>query len=178
VPRSRGFSRGIPGTSSRRRTGWEEGPGTASESTITSSSAAILGNGQTFQLDGLTVVRLRGFVELRLEGAGSAAGSGYTGALGIGIVTTAAFAVGSSAVPTPITEIEWEGWMWHQLFSLTVGDATAGDRHVSPLAFQIDSKAMRKVGSDETIFASIEVVEKGTETLSVILASRMLLKLP
>jgi len=176
MPRSRG--RYPARTGSRRRTGWEEGPGTQTPFSVSASGSQILGNGQTFLLDGITVVRLRGFIELNLAGAASAAGNGFNGAIGIGVVTDAAFAVGITAVPTPITEIAWEGWMFHQFFSLHVGDATAQDRSPNVLRFDFDSKAMRKVGADETIMAVIEMTEVGTEVLKGELGSRMLLKLP
>ncbi len=126
-------------------------------------------------MDGLTIIRLRGFTELQLTSVGSP-GDGFSGALGIGIVTEAAFDIGISAMPTPVTEVEWEGWMYHQWFSLHASD-TALD--VPPLSFQIDSKAMRKFGSDMTIFAAIETdFEDGAAVLDVRFATRMLLKLP
>ena len=92
----------------------------------------------------------------------------------MGIVSTAAFAVGASAVPTPITEIEWEGWMWHQYFSLHVSQATESTR----LHFMIDTKAMRKLNSDETVMAAMEHTISGSTGMSVRLGTRMLLMLP
>ena len=46
------------------------------------------------------------------------------------------------------------------------------------LRLPIDTKAMRKIDSEEVLFASIEVVEVGGSGLSVYLASRSLDKLP
>ena len=167
---TRGFSQGR--TRSRRQTGWEEGPGTLTVHTPSSSSALILGNGQEALVDGQTIIRLRGYVELVLETA-AAAGDGFTGAFGIGIASAPAFAVGITAVPTPITELEWEGWMWHQIFSVHSG-VSSRDR----VAFEIDSKAMRKIGTDEVIYAAWEGTESGTVTSSIALGTRMLVKLP
>ncbi len=163
--------------SPRRRTGWEEGPGTQAINGQSSSFAAIIGGGQSALVDGMTVARIRGQIEVYLT-AVTAAGDGYAGAFGIGIVTAAAFAVGVTAVPTPITEIEWEGWLWHQFFSLHVGDKTAGDVDHSRLQIPVDTKAMRKIGSDEVVFLSWEATEEGTATIEAVGGSRMLVMLP
>ena len=161
--------------SARRATGWEEGPGTFTDvGAFTASQAVILGSGQSFVFDGDTVVRIRGFAEISLS-SGTADGDGYTGAFGIGIVTDAAFAAGVASVPTPITEIEWEGWIWHQMFSVR---SPATDSTEIRQTFEIDSKAMRKVGSNRTIFAVVEATEIGTAVAEITLGSRMLLKLP
>ena len=160
----------------RRRTGWEEGPGTNTRQELTAVGNVILGNGQAFAVDGHTIARIRGYAEISYDSL-AAIGDGFSGAFGIGIVTQAAFAIGISAVPTPVTEIGWEGWIWHQFFSYHVMSPTPAA--VNGLAFQIDSKAMRKVGSDEVVFAIIETdFEDGTATMVVRLASRMLLMLP
>ena len=94
------------------------------------------------------------------------------------MVTTAAFAAGISAVPTPITEVNWEGWMWHQYFQLFSPIAQqASNSGDNILPFEIDSKAMRKVGADMTVFAAVEATEVGAATLTGNLGTRMLLKL-
>ena len=145
----------------------------------TTNTAVILGNGQAnADNDGLTVIRLRGFFELVLEAA-SNAGDGFDGALGIGIVSTPAFTIGVTAVPTPLVDIEWEGWMYHQFFSLHSPVALqASTAAANFLRMEIDSKAMRKFDSAETIFAAVDVLEHGTSSISVRLGTRLLLKLP
>ena len=159
---------------SRRRTGWEEGPGTLTATAFSSSSVAILGNGQEFLADGGTIVRIRGAIELVLSSVGSVL-DGYDGAIGIGIVSTPAFAIGVTAMPTPITEIGWEGWMYHRFFSIHASDAALD---IESLKIELDTKAMRKVNTEEVVFAAIEVVETGAAVMTVRLGSRMLLKLP
>ncbi len=165
------------GASQRRRTGWEEGPGTNSLVNVNSSSVAILGNTQAAVEDGLTVVRIRGFVELLINQM-VAVTDGFTGALGIGIATTAAIGVGVTAVPTPITEVEWEGWLWHQFFSLHATEIDSVNTAQVRQTFMIDSKAMRKLETQDAIYAAIEVTETGSSNMVVRLGSRMLLKLP
>ncbi len=175
MPLARGRSYPRRGLPSRRKTGWEEGPGANSIVTQTGSGVAIFTVGQSTTVDGITVVRIRGFVELLITAATSA-GDGFHGALGIGIVSTPAFSVGVTAMPTPVTEVEWEGWMWHQYFSLTSPVATSDNN--ARQVFEIDSKAMRKVDSEETFFAAVESTEVGTSTLKTRLGTRMLFKLP
>ena len=173
MARSRGSFRGR--SAARRKTGWEEGPGTQTLLTINSSTTNILGLGQTSQQDGITVVRIRGVVELALTLA-TAVGDGFAGAIGIGKVSGPAFAIGATAVPMPIDEIEWEGWMWHQFFSIHATKSTPTEK--APTVIEIDSKAMRKFDSQETMFCAIQAVETGTAELLARLGTRMLLKLP
>ena len=156
----------------RRLTNWGAGPGGTGAANISTSSAVILGAGITF-INAGTIVRIRGEWECFLSSVTSA-GDGFRGALGIGLASSAAFTAGIASLPTPITESNWDGWMWHQFFGVHrgVADISAG----SYLRGAIDSKAMRKVSDDFTIFAAVEVVEIGTAALDLFLDSRMLLK--
>jgi len=134
----------------RRRTGWTGGLGgngaASSQATLTSITAtgtSILGDGLQSEIDGLTIVRIRGLLNLQLSSA-SAAYSGYDGAFGIAVVSGDAFAVGTTAIPKPIEDSSWDGWMWHQYFSLKNAGTytTATSSNIQNL--EIDCKAMRK----------------------------------
>ncbi len=107
-----------------------------------------------------------------------AAGAGFFGALGIGVVNTAAFVAGVASVPTPLTELEWPGWLFHSFFDIRSNTATIADG-VNQLSQQmvIDSKAMRKWGNDETLMAIVEVVESTNAALEIQADTRILLKL-
>ena len=83
--------------------------------TRSSSGSAFLGSGVTPVVSGLTLVRTRGQLFATLA-VSSAAGDGYTGVWGIGKVTAAAFAAGLTAIPTPITEADWDGWLYWSTF--------------------------------------------------------------
>ena len=78
----------------------------------------------------------------------AAAGDGFFGAVGIGIVTNQAFVAGVTSMPEPFDEVNWDGWMWHFFFDIRSVTATIGDgvnaASVSQL-LTIDSKAMRKL---------------------------------
>ena len=144
---------------------------------FSASASTILGNGVQTTFDGFTLVRTRGLLRGFLRTATSA-GDGFQGALGIGIVSSAAFNVGVGSVPTPITEVGWEGWVFWSpvsLHSAVAGVSVAASEEVE---LTVDSKAMRKFNSDMTLFAVLELIEIGTAAASFFFDSRMLFKLP
>ena len=108
--------------------------------------------------------------------AATAVGDGYTGACAIGLVTTAAFTAGVTAIPTPLTELGWDGWLWYQFFDIRAGLDVALNSNISQ-QFEVDSKAMRKLTEDMTCVAVIEIVEQGTAQIEVLFNSRQLIKL-
>ena len=73
-------------------------------------------------------------------------GDGFTNvALGIGIVSADAFAVGSTAMPGPITDPGWD-WMYVNYFGAITGATTT--EVFEGNAFRnlvVDTKAMRKI---------------------------------
>ncbi len=163
----------------RRRTGWEPGPFTTPIAVL-ADQAVLFSTFQQFTQDGLTVVRLRGELIAFLSAATSALdGFPFVGA-GIGIATAQALNVGITAVPLPLTDITWEGWLWHSLFPLIrATDVVTGQLGSTSVRKMIDSKAMRKVGTDMGIFGVFETSgEVGAVTVNVYADSRMLLKLP
>ena len=178
------------GRSQRRKTSWSVGPQSGTEgipaTTISSSISAVGGVGVAVLEDGLTLVRTRGEAVLQLVTA-AAAGDGFAGALGIANVTSNAIGVGITAVPTPITDDNWDGWLYHRFFALissgaiTANAATDTDQVLptsGSLRFEIDSKAMRKVNSDTSLIFVIQVSLVGTASMFWSANSRMLFKLP
>jgi len=166
---------------SRRKTEWDVGPGGSSVTNITSSAIAILGSG--IALVGgageVTIVRIRGHFEGILKSA-TAAASGFHCAFGIGLITSAAFAVGISAIPGPLSEIGWDGWMYHTFFDLHAVTGTTADgvnAMSNYIRFPVDTKAMRIFETDMTLVPVLETVEAGVATLDVFFDSRLLAKL-
>ena len=175
---SRGSSRANVVRSPKRSSFWNEGPGGITAQAFTASTTIVLGLGQTPLIPGLTIVRTRGFLEIVLEAA-SAIGEGMAGAFGIGIVSTDAFGVGVTALPAPIDDQEWGGWLFHQHWSIHATTATISDGvNTGRIAFDVDSKAMRKFGLNEVLFASMQTTEIGTSQLEVFFNSRLLVKAP
>ena len=160
-----------------RRTEWFAGVGGTGVATFTASSIAILGTGIITNVGEETLVRVRGLFDAFLTSATSP-GDGFFGAVGIGLVSSAAFTAGAASVPTPITELGWDGWLWHHFFSVHEDSADAQGSGSSQHRIEIDSKAMRKVEGEMTLYAAAEVVEIGTAVMSVFLNTRFLSKLP
>jgi len=175
MPRPRrGFSRG--NAPSRRLTAWTEGPGGSVPVGLSASGSAILGAGVTPNVEGLTIVRTRGDVEIVLRLAGAA--EGFTGAIGLCLVTDEAFAIGITAMPTPVSDMDDELWFYHRFFSLHAGavTATAALARIA-LNWEVDSRAMRKQPVGMTCAAVIEVTELPTAIIDVQFDSRQLVKL-
>jgi len=162
---------------SKRLTSWEVGPEqvdgihTASDQQIWSATVVNAGNI-------VTIVRLRGFVAMYQQ-VSSTAGTGFFGAHGIGLVSNEAVAVGATAVPGPLSEDDWDGWLWHSYFDVRAITGTIADGVNSASVVQrtvIDSKAMRKFDPAMTLIGVTEVVESNAGTLEVQGSSRMLIK--
>ncbi len=174
----RGFSRRGPLVSQRRQTSWSVGPGSSVSVQSISGGSALIGAGAQSQIDGLTLVRLRGELLIVMRSAATL-GDSMVGAFGIGIVQAPAFTAGITAVPTPITEIADENWIYHQFFNLFAAavPVEAGNAGSSMIRVQVDSKAMRKFDSDRVLYAAIELVEVGAVVIETFFDSRILSKL-
>ena len=184
MPRSvRGFSRPI--RSPRRKTEWAAGPGNgaALQSQYTSTSVKLV-NGLFLFAEDVTLVRLRGRLQCWLVSA-TAAG-GYIGAFGLAKSTTAAAAAGIGSVPTPITEQNWDGWLyWTAIQVVAAGaidsGAMADTEAVHPItaavSIEVDSKAMRKFSNLDTLYGAMELTELGTSVMDWAFDSRILVKL-
>ena len=185
---ARSRSSRFPRSSLVHRPSWSGGPSTAGDGqpiSITSSIAVLGGVGATPTGDGITLIRTRGSFSCHLEAA-TTQGDGFHGAFAIGKATSAAFVAGVASVPTPITEEGWDGWLYHQYFTINAGGpiaaATAADQQnqvnnvSAALRLEVDSKAMRKITIDETFYFVIEVIEFGTAAMDFSFNCRMLTK--
>ena len=162
----------------RRQTGWDEGP--QGNTTISSITSTIFTTGAQANIAGLTIVRLHGELLLTLNFVASALDGFFRCAFGICIVTENAFNAGAGSVPAPVADVDWEGWMVHQFFSIRAISATLGNTE-GPANFRmkIDSKSMRKVRISDVVVGVVECTnETGTTVMGASLTSRMLSKLP
>ena len=177
MPRPRGSFRG---RSQRRRSAWSVGTGGTAVTNSSGTSTQFVGSAVAPVVEGLTIVRLRGYVRAILT-AVAGANDGFSGAFGIGIATTAAVTAGFASVPTPISEQASENWLYWRGFSLQSATATIADGvNAVGVAFdyEIDSKAMRRFPSEMSIYAIIQVVENGTSVMDLWHDSRLLCLLP
>ncbi len=119
-----------------------------------------------------TIVRTRGFVSVQPTSV--AADLEITGAMGIGIVSDQAFIAGVASIPEPFTDADWDGWYVHQMFNYKFQFSDATGFNFPRWDFEIDSKAMRKIGPNETI---VVVAESFTGGMDIAISHRTLLKL-
>jgi len=185
------LSRGFPQRGPRRKTSWEIGSQSGVDGaprTIAGSAIQVGTTGVSSLSDGLTLIRTRGEVNMLLTSI-DALGNGFHGAFGLGIVNENAFSAGVGSMLSALTDEDWDGWFFHRYFSLIAGGpiaaATAAQEALqnsatsTALRLEVDSKAMRKLGEQEVIYASMEVVlVGGAGSMEWAFNSRSLFKLP
>jgi len=182
VAPARGFSRqGRFRSQARRKTSWSVGPGSSAITQISTTTASLVGLGAVPLIEGVTVVRIRGELVIGLVSA-TAVGDGFIGAFGIGDVAVPAFTAGIGSVPTPIAEADDDNWLYHRFFSclaMSSAGETWANGVTNALRIEVDSKAMRKQGTDRVLYAAIEVSEVATAAvLDVTFDSRVLDMIP
>jgi len=163
----------------KRRMSWFNGPGGTAVTQLTATGSSLMGSTVTpaaGQEDG-TIVRTRGLFDAFIEQTPAADGDGYFGAVGIGVASLAAVSAGIGSLPTPITEISWDGWLWHSFFSVHVPDIAFAPSSASQQRIEIDSKAMRKFETLMSVYMAVEIVETGGAILNLRGFTRQLCKL-
>ena len=176
MARQRGFQR-----STRRPVTWQVGPRDAS-GTI-AATGKTLWTGSVAEAGGeaseATIVRTRGGGRIVLKSA-TLAGDGFEVGLGLAVFTDQAVAAGVASMPGPLTDADWDGWMWHAIHYVQVVTGTIADgvnAASASVGYEIDSKAMRKWDRGaETIAAVTEVTELGTGSIEHNAFTRMLVK--
>ena len=114
---------------------------------------AVAGTGATVIasipfLQAATIIRTRGYCAIRPES--EAADVEITGAVGFGIVSDEAFAAGIASMPEPFSDADWGGWFVWRSFAYDVRFSDATGVNMIDWGFEVDSKAMRRVGSNMT----------------------------
>ena len=168
----------------RRKTVWGLGP----EAALTPLTGSAVNGWSLFSfpiVQGATLIRTRGEIMLWLTAA-TALNDGFRGAVGIAVTTVSAATIGATAIPSPITDDDWDGWLWHHYFSLRapgpiVQAAVAlqtDNSLTSSVRYEIDSKAMRKIPDSEfAIVGVLEVALTGTAVMAYEAQTRLLAKL-
>ena len=166
--------------SPRRKMAWVPGPASARTSIVSAVSTAW-STGVQINVDGLTLVRTRGVFTVWQELA-TAAFDGFEAlAIGICIVNENAAGVGATAIPSPITDTGWDGWLYHSALGSIIGPSTTEllDGPMTSVRHVIDSKAMWKVKSTDFLVGMVETgTEIGTASLNFTAETRLLFKLP
>ena len=168
-------------SSPRRKTSWIIGPDQALIASFTSAGSRLWSLGVQTGLDANTIVRIHGEYTLSLSAVTSIGDHFAAVGLGIGLCTDEAFAAGVASVPGPLTDHDWDGWMWHSLHGMFRGVETTEVQRgpMEAVREKIDSKAMRKFDEGMTVFGAVELgTETGAVTLDFTVRTRMLIKLP
>ena len=171
---SRGFSRG----SVRRSTTWGTGVGGGTPANLSGNQTAIIGQGIVPNVEGLTIVRIRGELILQAQ-AIDAATSSTRITCGICKVTSDAFTAGAGSMPEPEGDVFWDGWMWWSTFGFDFNITTLGLDGVNCIRVAIDTKAMWKFEVGYTLALIAQVSDSvGATTMGIAAETRTLLKLP
>ena len=176
------FSRNAPrGRSLRRKTEWNDGPAGNTGVLSASGQFGFTGGLVDVTAAGITLVRTRGELLIALLAADDVGtAGGFRVAFGLAVVTKQAADAGGASVPDPLSDPDWGGWFYHWEGGLHAVSTTNLDRQVvtAQRRLDIDSKAMRKLGENETIVAQLGIAENGVSTMFGTLSSRLLVKLP
>ena len=180
MPHASSFRRPRIGSGQRRKMTWGVGPRQVPLD-LTAAGATLWSLGSQSLLNDTTVTRIRGELSMVLSVV-TTIGDGFDRvAVGICNVTENAFNAGVTAVPAPIGDVGWDGWIWHRWFASFRG-ASVTELGVSPMEavrVEIDSKAMRKVHQTDFLIGVVELgAETGAATLQFSAETRVLDKLP
>jgi len=118
-----------------------------------------------------TVVRVRGFAQFAPSAA--SADLFFSGAFGLGVVSDEAFTAGAASIPRPFDDDDWAGWLVHGYYGGNFEFDSSGNTFF-PYFFDIDSKAMRKVGPGQTL---VWMVESQEGAVAVVIHARVLMLL-
>ncbi len=139
----------------RRKTTWG---GVADQSYVAvgANASVIVSSFQPFAsgIINPTVIRKRGMISIVPNV--TTADIEIVGAYGVGVVTADAFAAGAGSIPGPWTDSDWDGWFVWRSFSMSFEFQDATGVMLDGLQFEVDSKAMRKIESDDVIVSMCE----------------------
>ena len=159
----------------RRKTLWTGTTGVTTHSALAAGAAFLAFKMGTDELAlrPFTIVRTVGYVSVWSDQ--TAAFEAPFGAVGHSVVSEQASAIGVTAVPTPITDIDSDAFFTYTPFSGS-GSSQAASQSNGRATVQFDSKAMRKVEDGDDIVTVIENGNAGAGLFFVIMF-RQLLKL-
>ncbi len=145
-------------------------------------STASLGStsvGAVLSINRGTLARVRGSVVGHMVPVAANA----AGLLAVGLIVSKseAFSVGGiTSVPSPFTDVD-DSWLWHHIFAFgpAIDAAEDGDDLLQTSRILIDSKAQRKMQTDDTIhFVWESKIDAGAPTWEGYAACRIMVLLP
>ena len=106
-----------------------------------------------------TLVRTRG--EIGVYGDMTADDAAILVGFGLMVADTKAFTIGTTALPLPLTDPDSDDWFWYTTRML-INAPTGITDQLSAASIAVDSKAMRKIGGDETVVLVAEIDDHGS----------------
>ena len=153
----------------KRMTQWV-GPADQNYVNVTSGGATLVSS-VLFGEPG-TVIRVRG--QISIKPTTYAVDLTIVGAWGMGIVSEEAFNAGVASIPEPFSDADWGGWLAWRNFSFHFEQISNAGVFLASWDFEVDSKAMRKIGVNEVL---VHVAESNLGAYSIAEGVRTLFKL-
>ena len=147
--------RTFPQRGSKRTTQWI-GPADQGYVSVASATSVIVASFSPAAVGftSPTIVRTRGMCSV--IPTAFTADEDHIGAFGLGVVTDQAFAAGAASLPRVFDDADWGGWFVWRSFSWRMEFLSGTSVWLTDWSLEIDSKAMRKVGDNETIVLMAE----------------------
>ena len=159
----------------KRLTEWSVCSAPTGFSTVTASTKVVLVAVPSATLADVvpaTIVRTRGAFSIKPGNPGAT--TTIHGAFGIGLVNEVAGALGVTGIPGPWSECGWGGWLYHRFFNTFWNFNSASSALYTHIEYEIDSKAMRKVETEQRLMLIIE--SGGGNSFDAAVSFRMLMK--
>jgi len=162
--------RGFQGrTASHRLTQWVA-PANQGYLAVASGGATLISS--FVPGEALTITRIRGQVSVIPNPV--SADLDVVGAIGEGVVSAEAFAAGVGSIPEPFTDGDWGGWMSWRAFSFHLEFSDGTGLNFVDWTFEVDSKAQRRIGSNEVL---VQICESQVGGFFISAPMRTLVKL-
>ncbi len=147
--------------------------GTLASGKSTGSAVAVGVN----DLQSSTLIRTRGLLSVHFDPTTIADILQF--GVGLGVYSDDAFVVGQTAMPGPLSDAGFD-WVWHKIvtFGPTFTATEDGTNILHNLWVDVDSKAMRKVKTNQSVAFIVEaVVLSGGGSIDYSVSARQLFKL-
>ncbi len=159
----------------RQRKHWHS-LGSSTVAALTGAGTTLLDSLSDADNDPFTVLRLIGELVIAENDTGIVVADACQITVGIGVVSTDAAAVGSTAMPDPAAEADYP-WLWWYAGSFLFPEASLGVRGgtAGQARIRIESSAMRKVGPRQSLVAVVEYVNAvGDPPMDMLFSTRVL----
>jgi len=160
---------------SGRLTTWRAIPLT--RTTLTATGGTIINSLDSVELAKRPFTIIRVHLEVMIELDQLVTSEQYLTAIGMCVVSSQANAIGVTAVPTPMTDIESDLWFLHRFMfgNISVG-TVVGFEEPGSREYALDTKAQRKVDDDQDVVIVGEVNSTVGDGAIMTVAGRMLIK--